>query len=43
VVHPAPGEVTETGWREQTRNEFASVIDHLAAPNLPSEDGTLIV
>jgi hypothetical protein len=47
-THPASAadslEVNTEGWRrEQTRAEFASVVDHIRQPNLPSESGALIV
>jgi hypothetical protein len=47
-THPASAadslEVNTEGWRrEQTRNEFDSVVDHIRRPNLPDEHGSLIV
>jgi hypothetical protein len=47
-THPASAadglEVNTEGWRrEQTRQGFASVVDHIRRPNLPSGDGSLVV
>jgi hypothetical protein len=47
-THPASAagslEVNTEGWRrEQTRNEFASVIANIREPSLPDSDGMLMV
>jgi hypothetical protein len=47
-THPASAahslHVNTEGWRrEQTRTGFGSVIDHIRQPNLPDEDGSLLV
>ena len=47
-THPASAadslEVNTEGWRrEQTRDGFGSVVDHLRRPNLPDEHGSLLV
>jgi hypothetical protein len=47
-THPASAagslEVNTEGWRrEQTRNEFASVIANIGEPSLPDSDGMLMV
>jgi hypothetical protein len=47
-THPASAadslEVNTEGWRrEQTRDGFALVVDHIRTPNLPDKQGSLIV
>jgi hypothetical protein len=47
-THPASAadslDVNTEGWRrEQTRDEFGSVVEHIRRPNLPDEHGSLIV
>jgi hypothetical protein len=47
-THPASAahslHVNTEGWRrEQTRTGFGSVVDRIRRPNLPDEDGSLLV
>jgi hypothetical protein len=47
-THPASAadslDVNTEGWRrDQTRNGFGSVVDHIRRPNLPDEHGSLLV
>jgi hypothetical protein len=47
-THPASAaaslDVNTEGWRrEQTRAEFAAVVRHIREPNMPHDNGTLIV